>query len=69
MANPFYTQNNPAFPAFIQFMNSMKGKDPNKVLNEMVSSGKVNQQQLNVAQQKAKEMGGMFDSLRSMFGF
>ena len=69
MANPFYQPNNTAFPAFIQFMNAMKGKDPNKVLNEMVSSGKVNQQQLNVAQQKAKEMGGMFDSLRSMFGF
>lgn len=69
MANPFYTQNNPNAMAFIQFMNSMKGKDPNKVLNEMVSSGKVNQQQLNVAQQKAKEMGGIFDGLRSMFGF
>lgn len=69
MANPFYQPNNTAFMPFIQFMNAMKGKDPNKILNEMVSSGKVNQQQLNVAQQKAKQVGGMFESLRGMFGF
>lgn len=54
---------------FQQFMNQMKGKDPNAMLNELVSSGRVNQQQLNQAQNMANQMSGQFDSLKSMFGF
>lgn len=71
MPNPFYNpvQSNNPMQSFMQFMQSMKGKDPNAVLNELVSSGKINQQQLNVAQQKAKEMSGAFNSFRSVFGF
>lgn len=70
MPNPFYNpmQNNP-LQSFVSFMQSMKGKDPNAILNDLVKSGKVNQQQLNVAQQKAKEMSGAFEGFRSMFGF
>lgn len=72
MPNPFYntqlTQNNP-LNGFVQFMQSMKGQNPTDVLNNLVSTGKINQQQLNIAQQKAKEMSGAFSSLRSMFGF
>lgn len=71
MPNPFYMQNNNGggIPQFIQFMNSMKGKNPNEILNGMIKSGKINQQQLNVVQQKAKEVSGLFDGMRSMFGF
>lgn len=71
MANPFYrpTPTNNPMQSFMSFMQSMRGKDPNAVLNELVSSGKINQQQLNVAQQKAKEMSGAFSGMRSMFGF
>ena len=71
MPNPFYMQNNNVggIPQFIQFMNSMKGKNPNEILNGMIKSGKINQQQLNVVQQKAKEVSGLFDGMRSMFGF
>lgn len=71
MPNPFYNpaqQSNP-LQSFMQFMQSMRGKDPNAVLNELVSSGKVSQAQLNTAQQKAKEMSGAFSGFRSMFGF
>lgn len=53
---------------FQQFMNQMKGKDPNAIINEMVSSGKLTQEQLNQAQQQAQQMQGMFEGMRGMFG-
>lgn len=69
MNNPFYNGNCGGVPGFVQFMNSMKGKNPNEILNNLVSSGKVSQQQLNIAQQRAKQMSGFFDGFKSMFGF
>ncbi len=53
---------------FQQFMQQMKGKDPNAIINEMVSSGKISQEQLNHVQQQAQQMSGMFDGMREMFG-
>lgn len=53
---------------FQQFMQQMKGKDPQKILNDMVSSGQITQDQLNQAQQQAQRMQGMLEPLRSMFG-
>ena len=53
---------------FQQFMQQMKGKDPNAIINEMVSSGKISQEQLNHVQQQAQQMSGVFDGMRGMFG-
>lgn len=53
---------------FQQFMNQMKGQDPNKILNDLVSSGRVSQQQLDAAQKQAQQMRGMFEGMRGMFG-
>ena len=53
---------------FQQFMQQMKGKDPNAIINELVSSGKISQEQLNHVQQQAQQMSGMFDGMRGMFG-
>lgn len=53
---------------FQQFMNQMKGKDPNAMIQEMVSSGRISQQQLDAAQKQAQQMAGMFEGMRSMFG-
>lgn len=53
---------------FQQFMQQMKGKDPQKILNDMVSSGQITQDQLNQAQQQAQRMQGMLEPLRNMFG-
>ena len=39
---------------FQQFMNQMKGKDPNAMINELVSSGKLTQSQLDAAQKQAQ---------------
>lgn len=53
---------------FQQFMQQMKGKNPNQMINELVSSGKVSQAQLDAAQKQAQQMQGMFESMRGMFG-
>lgn len=61
--NPFYQAmkpNNGFAQQFQSFVQQMKGKDPNAMLNELVSSGRVSQQQLDAAQQKAREIAGMF---------
>ena len=53
---------------FQQFMNQMRGKDHNAMIKELVSSGRVSQQQLDQAQQRAQQMQQMFEPLRGMFG-
>lgn len=53
---------------FQQFINQMRGKDPNAMIQELVSSGRVSQQQLDAAQKQAQQMQGMFDGMRGMFG-
>lgn len=57
------------FQAFQNFMNQMRGQDPNKIIQQMVQSGKVSQAQLNQAQMQAKQMESEFESFRKMFGF
>ena len=52
---------------FQQFMNQMRGKDPNAMIQELVSSGRVSQQQLDQAQKQAQQMQGMFEGMRGMF--
>ena len=41
---------------FNKFKNKMAGKDPNQILNELIQSGKVNQEQLNQAMDFARTM-------------
>ena len=53
---------------FQQFMNQMKGKDPNAVIQDMRQSGKITQDQYNQARQQAQQMQGMFEGMRGMFG-
>lgn len=70
MANPLYQalgQPN-MLNHFQQFMNSMHGRDSNQILNELISSGKVSQAQLDQAQQRAQQMQKIFEPLRGMFG-
>ena len=49
-------------------MNQMRGKDPNAMIQELVSSGRLSQQQLDQAQKQAQQMQGMFEGMRGMFG-
>lgn len=55
--------------AFQQFMQQNQGKNPNEMIQQLLSSGKLNQQQLNQAQQMAKQMEGQLSGFKSMFGF
>ncbi|MDE6679350.1 MAG: hypothetical protein K2K02_09960 [Ruminococcus sp.] len=54
---------------FKQFMGQMKGKNPDEMINQLVSSGKISQLQLNQVQKQAKQMQSQFDGLKNMFGF
>ena len=53
---------------FQQFAEQMKGQDPNQIIQQMVSSGKVSQAQLDEAQRQARQMQGMLESMRGMLG-
>ena len=71
--NPFYqamggNRQPNMMQQFQRFMTEMRGKDPNSMLQELVSSGRVSQQQLDQAQKQAQQMQGMFDGMRGMFG-
>lgn len=69
--NPFYQAMNPQNnlkQQFQQFMAQMQGRNPNAMIQELVSSGRVSQQQLDQAQKQAQQMQGMFEGMRGMFG-
>ena len=75
MANPILAamggaQQGPASmrQAFRRFMEQNQGRDPNEMLQQLLSSGQINQQQLNQAQQMARQWGGMLEGMRGMFG-
>ena len=73
MSNPIFQAlggqgQNPMLQNFQRFMQQMRGKDPNAMIQELVSSGRVSQQQLDTAQKQAQQMQGMFEGMRGMFG-
>ena len=61
--------NNPITFQFMQFMNQMKGQDPNAIINNLLSSGKINQQQINQAHQQAQQIKAQLDGIKKNFGF
>lgn len=74
MANPLFKamngggQNAGFLQQFPKFMQQMRGKNPKAMLDELVSSGKVSQQQLDAVQKQAQQMSGMFEQFKGMFG-
>lgn len=75
MANPLFqalgggVPQDPMLQQFPKFMQMMRGKDPNQMINELVSSGRINQEQLDAVQQRAQQVGGMFSQFKTMFNF
>lgn len=70
MANPFSGMNNAPMPgpfgnmqqmvqSFKQFRQTFQG-DPKQTVMNMVNSGRISQQQLNMAQQMASQFQDMF---------
>lgn len=60
---------NPMGNNFVNFMNQMRGNDPNVIIQQMVQSGQLSQSQLDAVQQRARQITPMFDSFRKMFNF
>ena len=61
MSNPLFNQlnqNNPAsmIQQFNEFRKQMQGINPTDEVMKMLQNGKINQQQLNQAQQMAQQM-------------
>lgn len=53
---------------FQRFVQQMQGKDPNQIIQQMVSSGRISQAQLDQAQRQAQQMESLFEPMRGMFG-
>lgn len=60
---------NPLQNQFNAFMQQMKGKDPNVLLNQLVSSGQVSQEQINNAHKQVENLKGQFENMKKFFGF
>lgn len=60
---------NPIAGQFQQFMVQMQGKNPQEMINQMVSTGQLSQQQLNAIQQRAQQIAPMLNGMKNMFGF
>lgn len=65
MSNPLFNQLNQNSPMsmvqqFNQFRQQMQGINPKDEVMKMLQSGKINQQQLNQAQQMVQQMQSLF---------
>lgn len=54
---------------FPRFMQQNKGQNPDAILQNMINSGKINQNQLNEAQRMANEIMPQFEQFKNMFNF
>lgn len=54
---------------FQNFMNQMRGQDPQAIIYNLIQSGKITQAQLNAAQKQAKEIEGQMDEMKRLLGF
>lgn len=59
---------NPLQMQFNQFMQQVKGQDPNALIQKLVSSGRVSQHQLDMAQKQAEAYKSQFEGMRKTFG-
>lgn len=60
---------NPLQNQFNLFMQQMRGQDPNAVLNQLMSSGRVSQEQINQAHKQVENFKNQFESMKKFFGF
>lgn len=60
--------NNPIISNFNMFMQRMRGQNPNAIIDQLVRSGKISQEQLNQAQQQVKQLEPQLAELKKNFG-
>lgn len=61
--------NNPIISNFNMFMRKMKGQNPNVIIDQLVKSGRISQEQLNQAQEQVKQLEPQLADLKKNFGF
>lgn len=66
--NPVFQAMQPKQPMnfwqrFQQFRNEMQGKDPNSLIQEMMRSGRITQEQYNQARQQVQQIANSFQSM------
>lgn len=49
---------------FQKFRQEMQGKNPNEEISRLLQSGQISQQQLNQAQQMARQLMDMFGNIK-----
>ena len=54
---------------FPQFMQQFSGQDPSQIVNNLVKSGRITNEQVEQARKMAEQMDGQFSQFKSMFGF
>lgn len=70
MSNPIFNALGGNMPAnniisqIKQFREQMQGVNPQEEINKLLQSGKINQQQLNEAQQMAQQMQSLFNNVQ-----
>jgi hypothetical protein len=67
MSNPLFQEleGNNMISDFQRFMQQMQGVNPQQEIEKLLRSGKITQQQLNQAQQMARQMQGMMGAFKS----
>ena len=60
--------NNPIISNFNMFMQRMRGQNPTAIIDQLVRSGKISQEQLNQAQQQVKQLEPQLAELKKNFG-
>lgn len=58
--------NNINLMQFPQFLQTMRGQNPNQIISQMLQSGRLSQQQLNQAQMMAQQIAPQFEQFRGM---
>lgn len=65
--NPFYQamHKQPVnfWQRFQQFRNEMQGEDPNALIQDMMQSGRITQEQYEQARQQAQQIANTFQSM------
>lgn len=62
-------QNGNMLTQFFSFMQSARGQNPQQIINSMLSSGKLTQEQYAQVQERANQLGSQFESMKNTFGF
>ena len=73
MSNPIFQAlggqgQNPMLQNFQRFMQQMQGKDPNQIIQQMGSRGRMSRARVGQAQGQGRQRESLVEPMRGMFG-